>query len=149
LQKAQKRPTRLKRLRITDVSSVDRGAGVGVRVMLAKRDGGDMDREEEIKPMSTIEKSERFKRAFDDAVDAYVAKHGCPRAGAVEVVSMSPEVSEFHRLEQVSKGFWSSPVEYTTEGRWPDKSPTPLPRNQAMFDSDYAQGAPWPVGMTY
>jgi len=114
---------------------------------LAKR-----DQEEERKgPMSVIEKGKKFRRAFDDAVSKHLAANpGCSRARAVEIVSMSPAVSEFHRLEQLSKNYGSSPVPNTREVSWPDKSnEAPLPRGGAMPSSNYASGAPWPHGLTY
>src|SRR5262249_5139425 len=88
-------------------------------------------------PMSVIEKSNRFRAAFSDAVDAYVAKHKCTRAVAIEKVSFSPEVSEFHRVEKLEKGYGSSSVPNAREVDWPDRA-------GAMPSSNYASGQPWP-----
>jgi hypothetical protein len=103
-----KRPRVLKDLEITEVSSVDRGAGRGVRVTLFKRDGGGPPAKEKvIDPMNElVEKVERAARVQQslrelakrnrDADQAHTLNFGeaLDRSGALELMS------EKHRLEK-------------------------------------------------
>ncbi len=57
--------------------------------------------------MEAIDKTERgrrWKAAFDEAVDAHVAKYGGSRPQAVEAVTFSRTLTEQHRLEKLEKG---------------------------------------------
>jgi hypothetical protein len=47
-----------------------------------------------------LEHAARLRRAFDESVDAHIAKHGGTRAAAVDAVAFSPAFSEYHRLEK-------------------------------------------------
>jgi len=75
----------LRKLRIDDVSSVDRGAGRGTRVMLTKRD---TPRAEEAKPVSFIQK---LFEANDEQLALFVKADAIPSAscahGLLEVLA--------------------------------------------------------------
>jgi hypothetical protein len=60
-------------------------------------------REEEPKMETLVEKVERSHRMgaiLRDTIDAYAAKHGVSKSVATERILMSPEVSEYHRLDR-------------------------------------------------
>jgi hypothetical protein len=61
------------------------------------------DHVEEVQ-ISKEERGRRWKAAFDEAVDAYVDRHKCSRAVAVEKVSFSQTMREQHTLERFEKG---------------------------------------------
>jgi hypothetical protein len=92
-------PRVLKDLHITEVSSVDRGAGEGVKVMLIKRDGQTDDhpikKEGDMPTPAELKKAEEDKAAFDAAVakvaEAAVAKALASRDAEIAVLKMSDD----------------------------------------------------------
>jgi hypothetical protein len=95
------RPRVLRNLRIDDVSSVDRGAGRGVRVLLTKRS------EEEDQDMSTPETIAKATTVTIETLAAELqAKHGMTWGEAVQKAIVSPEVSRLVKAEKASKGLY-------------------------------------------
>ncbi len=121
-------PRKLTRLQIDDVSSVDNGAGVGVKVMLMKR--------EEPKMLTDIQKAAAKQTQagllgeMADAIATQIQKQhpGMPRNVARQKAYSDPRISDIVRHER------DAPLIAEYQKRFGDKAMLPRPSRPARIE---------------
>ena len=124
----QKTPRVLRRLSVQEISSVDRGAAVGARVLLCKRDGTETTFQQENTMDAIAKLQDDIGKSTTDTIESVAAEIQARHplmdwSAAVSKALADPRITALHRSEQVSKGFVAKAYDPAADRR---RSPDPV-----------------------